>query len=220
MSIGPTVVDMQRAGFTMGGEPLVALDLVDTLMTVADPPIDLLEPAERSAAWWHLEATRLPEGPVPPPAATRRLRAALRDLFDAHLQNRPPHTTSVEDVNAAAAAVPTSPRIVATDHGLRVQTRWHTEHGGNAVLAAIAREAIELLATPDRLERLRRCANPECSMLFLAENARRQWCTSNVCGNRARVARHYERTHGRTGSPTTRAERATHRASGQPLEES
>ncbi|SDP87791.1 CGNR zinc finger domain-containing protein [Lentzea jiangxiensis] len=31
-------------------------------------------------------------------------------------------------------------------------------------------------------------------MLFLAENKRRVWCAANVCGNRARVARHYSRT--------------------------
>ena len=28
------------------------------------------------------------------------------------------------------------------------------------------------------------------------ERRSRQWCASNVCGNRVRVARHYERTHG------------------------
>ncbi len=72
--------------------------------------------------------------------------------------------------------------------------RWHTEHGGNAGLAAIARETIDLLADPQRLQRLRRCANPACSMLFIAETKRRQWCTGNICGNRTRVARHYERT--------------------------
>jgi predicted RNA-binding Zn ribbon-like protein len=95
-------------------------------------------------------------------------------------------------VNAAVAAAPTSARL--TESG-DVETRWHTEYGGNAALAAIAREAIDLLSSPDRLARLRRCANPTCSMLFLAENKRRQWCTANICGNRTRVARHYERTH-------------------------
>jgi predicted RNA-binding Zn ribbon-like protein len=45
---------------------------------------------------------------------------------------------------------------------------------------------------------LRRCANPTCSMLFVAPNARRIWCTANICGNRTRVARHYERTHAAT----------------------
>ena len=127
---------------------------------------------------------------------TQRLRAAIRDLFDAHLEGRTPDPGSLDDVNAAAAAScrPACgwPRPAT---GYREEVRWHTEHGGNAALAAIAREAIELLADPDRLARLRRCANPDCSMLFLAENKRRKWCTANVCGNRVRVARHYQRTH-------------------------
>lgn len=180
---------MQSAGFNVGGEPLVALDLVDTLITVTDPWTDLMADRNRTEDWWRLEASRLPEGPAPDPAATRRLRAALRDLLDAHLAGRDPLSTSVEDVNAAAAAVPTSPRLT----GSGVETRWHTEHGGNAALAAIAREAIELLGDADRLGRLRRCANPACSMVFLAERKSRQWCASNVCGNRVRVARHHER---------------------------
>ena len=187
--------DLQRRGFPMGGEPLVALDLVDTLMTAVDPTVDLLDSAERGGHWWEVEMARLPRSPVPDPSATRRLRTAIRDLFDAHLEHRSPERSSIEDVNAVAASVPTSPRLVYSEAGEPGEvTRWHTEQGGNPALAAIAREAIDLLADPDRSGRLRRCANPTCSMLFLAETTRRQWCASNVCGNRMRVARHYQRT--------------------------
>jgi predicted RNA-binding Zn ribbon-like protein len=196
MSIHPSMEEVQREGFPMGGEPLVALDLIDTLMLMTDPPTDLISTPDSGTTWWNLQAPRLPDGPAPDPAAARRLRSAIRDLLDAHLENRPAQITSIEDVNAAAAAVPTSVRILRDrDGGQHVETRWHTEHGGNAALAAIARETIDLLADPVRLQRLRRCANPACSMLFLAETKRRQWCAGNVCGNRARVARHYERTH-------------------------
>ncbi len=179
----------------MGGEPLVALDLADTLMTVTEPATDLIGAPEASAAWWALQSGSLPPGPVPEAAAVRRLRAAVRDVLDSHLEGRPARPTSVDDINAAAAAAPVSPRLVVTPDGIRGEERWHTEHGGNAALAAIAAEAIGLLADNERLGLLRRCANPACSMLFLAENKRRKWCTSNICGNRARVARHYERTH-------------------------
>ena len=201
MSITVDLEAVQREGFPVGGEPLVALDLVDTQALAVDPVQDLLEAPERSAAWWALQATRLPESSTPDPAAVRRLRAAIRDLFDAHLEGRAPKSTSVEDVNAAAASVPSSPRlsyVVERNGGFhgattQVETRWHTEYGGNVALAFIAREAIDLFAAPDRLSKLRRCANPTCSMLFLAETSRRQWCASNVCGNRVRVARHQEK---------------------------
>lgn len=187
----------------MGGEPLVALDFADTLMTATDPETDLLATPDQAAAWWRVELARLPESAVPDPAATRRLRTAVRDLLDSHLEHRVARPTSIEDVNAAAAAVPTSVRLTSDAAGdWLAETRWHAEFGGNAALAAIARETIELLSSPDRLGRLRRCANPTCSMLFLAETTRRQWCTANVCGNRMRVARHYQRTRAaRTDDP-------------------
>ena len=180
----------------MGGEPLVALDLADTVMTAVEPPQDLLDSPGRTSTWWAVERVRLPEAPAPDPAAIRRLRTAIRELLDARLESRTPDPTAVEDVNAVAASVPTSLRLVRGEAGdLQAQTRWHTEYSGNAALAAIARETIDLLSTPARLGKLRRCANPACSMLFLAETKRRQWCAGNVCGNRARVARHYQRTH-------------------------
>ena len=208
MSISVDLAAVQRGGFPMGGEPLVAIDLVDTLMTAVDPSVDLLAPPDRSAWWWTLQARRLPESPTPEPAAARRLRAAIRDLLDAHLEGREPLASSVEDVNAAAASVPSSLRLNYDGSGggsggsggsangsgaARAEIRWHTEYGGNVALNYIAREAIDLLTDEERLAKLRRCANPTCSMLFLAETKRRQWCTSNVCGNRVRVARHQEK---------------------------
>lgn len=132
---------------------------------------------------------------MPDAAAVRRLRGAVRDVLDSHLEGRSARPTSADDINAAATAARASPCLVVTADGIRGEERWHTEHGGNAALAAIAAEAIGLLADNERLGLLRRCATPTCSMLFLAENKRRNWCTSNICGNRARVARHYERTH-------------------------
>ena len=179
----------------MGGEPLVAVDLADTVMTAVRPAEDLIASAEAAEKWWRLEASVLPAGPMPALSALRRLRTAVRDLLDAQLEGGEAGPTALEDLNAAAAGAPTSPRLVMTPKGLQGERRWHTELGGNVALAAIAGEAITLLADPQRLSTLRRCANPACSMLFLAENKRRKWCTGNLCGNRARVARHYERTH-------------------------
>ncbi|MFF4137860.1 ABATE domain-containing protein [Streptomyces mirabilis] len=129
-----------------------------------------------------MQSGSLPPGPVPDAAAMRRLRAAVCDVLDSHLEGCPAWPTSVDDINAAAAAAPVSPRPVVTASGSRGEERWHTEHGGNAALAAIAAEAVGLLADHERLGLLRRCANPACSMLFLAENKRRKWCTSNICG--------------------------------------
>jgi predicted RNA-binding Zn ribbon-like protein len=176
----------------MGAEPVAALDLADTLITVADPPTDLLADEQRALAWWRVQARRLPEGAVPELGALRRLRAAVRELVDARLAGRSADPVALEDLNATASSVPVSVRLGADLRSREV--RWHTEYGGNAGLAAIATGAIELLGDPAASATLRRCANRACSMVFLATNRRRVWCTPNICGNRARVARHYERT--------------------------
>lgn len=191
MSVSVTLGDMQGAGFPMGGEPSVAVDFVDTVMLAVDPAVDLL--ADRSDQWWRLQADRLPGGDDPSPVVVRRLRSAIREVFEARIVGRAPSPSAVEDLNSFAASVPSSPRLEVGPEGFHAQTRWHSEHGGNAKLAAIAREAVLLLADSAHAAQLRRCASSECSMIFLAENSRRVWCTANICGNRARVARHQRR---------------------------
>jgi predicted RNA-binding Zn ribbon-like protein len=53
----------------------------------------------------------------------------------------------------------------------------------------------DLLAGP-RLDRVRRCANPECGWLFLDDSraGKRRWCSMQSCGNRAKARRHYHKS--------------------------
>ncbi|MDT7790560.1 MAG: hypothetical protein QOF58_8979 [Pseudonocardiales bacterium] len=189
-----TLAEFQAAGFPMAAEPFVALDLVDTLMLATDT--DLIGDEAKHAKWWELQADRLPDAPPPTMNATRRLRSVLRELFDASLTERDPDPSAIEDLNAFSAGAPTSPRLDGWGARAQLVVRWHDDYNGHPALAAIAGGAIGLLSDPGKLSSLRRCANSACSMLFLAENKRRVWCTANLCGNRARVARHYERTRG------------------------
>ncbi|HWG00802.1 MAG TPA: CGNR zinc finger domain-containing protein [Trebonia sp.] len=62
--------------------------------------------------------------------------------------------------------------------------------------AFIAVQAAAFLTDSAQVARLRRCANPGRLMIFIAVNPRRSWCVPSVCGNRARVARHYRRAGG------------------------
>lgn len=191
MAIRPSLEQMQRKGFPMGGEPLVAVDLVDTLMKAVDPPVDLLQ--EKAGDWWGMQLDSLPDDTQPAASDAARLRAALREAFEARIDDRPPASSAIDDLNHFAESATTSPQVFVEDDGsVQVVTRWHPK-GESANLAAIAMEGIGLLSDHDRARRLRRCANPNCSMIFLAERASRVWCTANICGNRARVARHYQR---------------------------
>jgi predicted RNA-binding Zn ribbon-like protein len=191
--VEPTITVAQASGFTLVGEPL-AVDLADTLVTVTRPPTDLLTNRERNAVFWALQSARLPPGGTAPDIeATRAIRAAVRELLDAHLEQRAPARDAIETVNRAAAAAPSSPQLTLdADSQLVPCTVWHNDDGQARTLAAVAGSVIEVLTGPAG-GRLRRCANPACSMLFVASDARRKWCTQNICGNRTRVARHYYR---------------------------
>ncbi|MGS2616264.1 CGNR zinc finger domain-containing protein [Micromonospora sp. LZ34] len=101
---------------------------------------------------------------------------------------------AVRHLNDAAGRLPTRPRLHWPDEAAPTLTR----HAGPAELrvrltAALARGAVDFLASPAR-EQLRACPAPRCVRYFVKEHARQQWCKPS-CGNRARVARHYQRSH-------------------------
>ncbi|WP_395243903.1 CGNR zinc finger domain-containing protein [Agromyces sp. MMS24-K17] len=184
----------RAAGFTLLGEPL-AVDLANTWKLARTPAVDLFVD-DAIDAFWSLEAPRLPHGSARPDAASvRTLRAALRSVLDARIGGHAYDPAAVAEVNRAAAAVAAPERLVVDDGALHRETAWATDDDGRGILAAIARDAIDLVTGPDA-ERLRRCASPTCSMLFVAANRKRQWCTADGCGNRARVARHAARAGG------------------------
>ncbi len=90
-------------------------------------------------------------------------------------------------LNAASAAAPGWVELTAD-----VAPVEHcTVTGQEARLAAIARDAISLLAGPRRAQ-LRACQGPGCIQFFVKDHPRREWCSAG-CGNRARAARHYRR---------------------------
>jgi predicted RNA-binding Zn ribbon-like protein len=186
-----------RGRFAVIGEPIVAVDLINTAATPGSASADDLLSADRGAeAWWRIQRARVPAGDVPDIRALRRLRSALRDVIEALVDDHPVTQASVADLNFFMQAAPASTRLQLTATGLRVQTQWHWEYGGNPRLAFIATQAAEFLSDPSQVRRLRRCANPACSMIFIAVNLRRSWCAPGVCGNRVRVARYHRRAGG------------------------
>ncbi|MCV7354025.1 CGNR zinc finger domain-containing protein [Mycolicibacterium fluoranthenivorans] len=192
----PSRLDSAQAlGFPVADEPL-AVDLADTLITATDPTTDLLADEATCRRWWDLQRDRLPEGTgIPSLSATTELRQAVRDILDAHVGGTAPRQTSIDRVNVAAGGVASTRKLVRTDSGWASETTLVTpDEPHQLALAAVAESLIEILAGPTP-HRLRRCANPTCSMLFLAQDARRRYCTQNICANRARAARHYRRHH-------------------------
>lgn len=189
---GPSLTAAQAAGFPVGGENL-AIDLADTIV-LAPSITDLLPDQATCDRFWALHAGALPRGwAFPTVDDVRTLRTAVRDALDAVQQGRAVDAATLDRLNAAAALATTSVEVVDHQHALMSMEHWHFDDPGALALAATARSAIEVLTSASLRSTLRRCANPNCSMLFVNGDARRRFCTPNICGNRDRVARHYRR---------------------------
>ena len=63
-----------------------------------------------------------------------------------------------------------------------------------ALLALVARDAVELLTGPLR-DRIRECEGHGCTVLFVdaSRGGRRRWCSMDVCGARSKMAAYRRR---------------------------
>ncbi|MGC4861125.1 CGNR zinc finger domain-containing protein [Micromonospora sp. DT41] len=130
------------------------------------------------------------------------VRRAARTLFAVAVRPGPPSRAdstsllsppeAVDRLNQAAATVPVRPVLTWEQEGTPVLT-WHGEPTAprSALPAGLARAVIEFLAGNTR-EQLRACPAPRCVRYFVKDHPRQEWCKPS-CGNRARVARHYQR---------------------------
>jgi predicted RNA-binding Zn ribbon-like protein len=193
---------------TMLGEPL-PVELMNTVTVDRDGVHDVLEDYGGAAAWLRAVAGRIGTaagtGPgqldedavLPAAGALRELRDALRRLAaEATADPRPPATapelTRPEAIATLNALAKTWPELDWPAGGH--PSRAYRAHGtASLAVEVIAHQGVNLLAGPER-DRLRPCLAPNCLLFFIKDHARREWC-SPECGNRARVARHYQRHH-------------------------
>lgn len=179
--------------FPLLGEPL-ALDLVNTCVRRDGAALDLLDTPAALAAWLKAQSARLAwSGPVDDADlhAVRELRTAMAALLDARRDGSRPSASAMRKVNAALTAPVVSALLTWPATGPRLA--GPTEASRREVLLhALATDLVSVLTGPSAVH-LRVCAHPDCVLQFVALNPRRRWCSAAVCGNRARVARHYQR---------------------------
>jgi predicted RNA-binding Zn ribbon-like protein len=181
----------------------LCLDLVAT--RAGRPEEERLHSPERLAEW--LYGTGLvPRGSGaaagPPPAvdegwltAFRGLRAAVCRAVAAEVAGGRPAAADIAELNATALAAPPAPRAVTDEGGALIRTLAAPPEPAG-LLAAVARDAVTLLTDPPARGQLRVCEGESCSLVYLdtSRGRRRRWCSSEICGNRERVARHRRRT--------------------------
>jgi predicted RNA-binding Zn ribbon-like protein len=196
MESAPTPVELEFR-FVAGNR---ALDLLCTRANRHRQPIERLRGPSDLDRW--LEAAGLPVPQLATPRDledARRLRETVNRITRAALVKATPTEQDLAALNESARRPALTPQADPT-----LQPRWTATHPVQAALALIAREAVELLTSPDR-NLIRECAAaPDCSLLYLDRSRaqRRRWCQMEVCGSRAKMTTYRRR---RT-TPPRRAE--------------
>ncbi|UWE08230.1 CGNR zinc finger domain-containing protein [Actinacidiphila bryophytorum] len=175
----------------------VCLDLVAT--RVARPVGERLDRAERVVEWAYGTGLVPPGTPVDADAAWTQgltdLRTLLEALVGAQLTGAPPPQDAVARLNDLARVAPPAPQAVPAADGTLTRALAAPPDAAG-LLAAVARDAVDLFTDPVARSQLRRCEGENCALVYLdtSRGRRRRWCSSEVCGNRERVARHRRRT--------------------------
>jgi predicted RNA-binding Zn ribbon-like protein len=185
------------------GEPL-PVELMNTIWADRDGVHDALGDTAAAGAWLRETHERLgaslPSRITPTVADDlRRLRDALRRLAaTATADDRPAAASAlagrrqaVATLNRTAALAPAWSALAWGDEPAAV--RRSAQPPAQQAVSAIAEAGIGLFSGPER-EQLRACHGPGCVLYFVRDHPRREWCSA-TCGNRARVARHYQRHH-------------------------
>ena len=184
-------------------EPL-AVELHNTLYADAGARHDALSSRACAYAWLEALGERVPtggSGPWPTLAELVALRTAVRTALQSAVADAPQAAPVIDAINRASAGAARSPRATwRADSAPVAGVDYHGASRAQIVIAAFAWDTIDLLTGP-RGGDLRTCGAPGCVLLFLKDHPRREWC-SNGCGNRARQARHYERSRRRTEANT------------------
>ncbi|MEV7790979.1 ABATE domain-containing protein [Streptomyces sp. NPDC087512] len=97
-------------------------------------------------------------------------------------------------VNDLARAAPPAPRAVRGEDGALVRELTAPPECAE-LTGALARDAVDLLTDPVARASLRQCEGDNCPIVYVdtSRGRRRRWCSSEICGNRERVARHRRR---------------------------
>ncbi|MFJ5559758.1 CGNR zinc finger domain-containing protein [Streptomyces sp. NPDC093250] len=150
---------------------------------------------------WITGSGLVPEGTALAHADTSWLVAfrELRGRIGPLVRGRPApgvrsYDLALARVNELARAAPPAPRAVHGEDGSLVR-RLDGPPGRGALLAAVARDTVDLLTDPVARASLRQCEGDNCPIVYVdtSRGRRRRWCSSEVCGNRERVARHRRR---------------------------
>ena len=187
----------------VGNHP--CLDFINTQMIVRGNPTDLLGGCEDLVAWlvqahmvdkvqaavvmtqWgHEDQEQLFEQGV-------MFRRTLRDMVARIVARKSIAGSAIASINHILSRCPGYPQLVYKKGGYTRQFQSQAVQK-DGLLAPLAEAASDLLCS-GKWSLVKKCGNPACILYFYdtTKNHTRNWCSMQLCGNRKKVAAHYQR---------------------------
>lgn len=122
------------------------------------------------------------------------LRAALKKSFIAIVDDKKIPDGSLAKINQHLPNYSTQQVLQLENNNYVLQPKYKKLTFSN-FLGCVAHESASLLSS-SQSKKLKRCSNPECILLFVdtSRGQKRRWCSMDLCGNRAKAAKHYRKT--------------------------
>ena len=119
-----------------------------------------------------------------------QLREAMYRVLTASSKDGTPHAADIVALHKAAVQAQAAALPEWRDHQMTLAWPVAGEPDFDRPLYPVMIAARELLMS-DRMQRLGQCDNHPCGWLFIdtSRNGKRRWCSSEECGNQARVRR-------------------------------
>lgn len=187
----------------VGNHP--CLDFINTQMIVRGNPTDLLGGCEDLVAWlgqasmvdkvqaavvmtqWsHKDQEQLFEQGI-------RFRNTLREMAKRIVARKSIPNSAVASINQVLSRCPGYTQLVYKKG--RFERHFQSQAAQkDCLLAPLAEAASDLLCSGE-LSLVKKCGNPACILYFYdtTKNHTRNWCSMQLCGNRIKVAAHYQR---------------------------
>jgi predicted RNA-binding Zn ribbon-like protein len=194
----------------VGNHP--CLDFINTQIIVNGEPTDVLEGFDDFISWLvqtnlltkaqadmagaelnHKERTSLLE-------QAKTLRTTLRELAARIVARKPIPGSIINLINQILSRRPGYPQLVRRKNGF--EQRFHSAAAPvHNLLVPLAEVAGDLLCKAD-FALIKKCGNPACILYFYdtTKNHTRNWCSMQTCGNRIKVAAHYQRKRRQSGA--------------------
>jgi predicted RNA-binding Zn ribbon-like protein len=122
-----------------------------------------------------------------------RFRDKLREIVITLVETKDISDADIEWINKTLGRKTGHSELVRTAEGFAKQSRIELTEPKDIAVPVI--ESFVDLVAFGNIDYIRKCERPECLLYFYdtTKNHKRRWCSMAVCGNRAKVAKFYER---------------------------